>query len=97
MRLAVQRLSVAVLLVALVFALPLDAQVLGRRNCTFVCNRTVDTAQCGTARFLGQGNCKVVANCYVVIHDADGPFGPASPELRWQCSYDCAFETCIWV
>lgn len=98
MRLSVRRLSVAVLLVALALSLPLDAQ-LAPRNCTWRCNREYsgDSASCVSTRVLGQGNCRVVANCNIVIVDPDGPFGPASPSLQWLCSYDCAFDTCIWI
>ena len=96
MRLSARSILCAVLLLILV--IPADAQVI-RAGCGWRCNRSYsgDAAECVSARVLGQANCRVYANCNVIILDPDGPFGPASPSLQWLCSYDCAFDACIWV
>jgi hypothetical protein len=96
MRLYARRLSFAVLLVTILSASSLDAQT---RGCGWRCSNEYSgtVAECVTVRFLGQDNCRVVANCQVVIVDPDGPFGPAAPGLAWNCTYDCVFDTCIWV
>ena len=95
MRLYARRLSFAVLLISVFTSLPLEAA----RGCGWRCSNEYSgtVAECVEVRFLGQDNCRVVANCQVIIVDPDGPFGPASPTLQWSCSYDCAFDACIWV
>lgn len=96
MRLYARPLAFVVLLVVVFASLPLDAQ---SRGCGWRCSNEYSgtVAECVSVRFLGQANCRVVANCNIIIVDPDGPFGPASPTLQWQCTYDCAFDICIWV
>ena len=86
------------LLVVAVFVVAISADVYAL-GCGSRCNREYngDAASCENARYFGQANCRIITTCTVVIFDADGPFGPASPTLQWQCSYDCDFDPCIWV
>lgn len=90
------RLVRLLVVVACALSISTDAWALG---CGFRCNREYsgDAAECVSARFLGQSNCRVVSNCSIVVVDPDGPFGPDGPFLQWVCTYDCAFDPCTWV